>query len=188
MTCDPLGRGCREAGVNSGGCLSHQGLALQVEGWTLSAASGSLRPCDKSCVHWRRDWIQGDYLSTSAFCSLLPKAVLTAGSHDSEGHIHSFQADIAFEREDHHSTYCNPHALLGPQLAPAVPWGLDQVLKLMDAGSRAWLCLLGEDSWVHPENNVSHRVKGLLGVSSTELSKDSFSNRLIFPLGFYSQT
>lgn len=59
-----------------------QGLALQVEGWTLSAASGSLWPCDKSYVHCRRDWIQGDHLSASAFCSLLPKAALTAGSHE----------------------------------------------------------------------------------------------------------
>lgn len=42
------------------------------------------------------------------------------------------------------------------------------------AGSRAWLCLLGKDNWVHPENNVSHRIKGPLDVSSTELSKDSF--------------
>ena len=79
MTCDPLRGNCWEAGVDSGG---QQGLALQVEGWTLSAASGSLWPCDKNYVHCIRDWIQGDHLSASAFCSLLPKAALTVGSHE----------------------------------------------------------------------------------------------------------
>lgn len=72
--------------------------------------------------------------STLAFCSVLSEVVLTS-HHEwtSEGHIHSFQVDIAFEGGDYHSTHCTPCPLLGPQLPQTVPWGLDKVLMLTDA-------------------------------------------------------
>lgn len=113
--------------LQGGGSLSQQGLACQAECGTLLQAAGSLRPCDELCS--QKEGLGSVRPSTLAFCSLLSEVVLTS-QHEwtSEGHIHSFQVDIAFEGGDYHSTHRTP-----------IPsWGLNFHQLCHGGWTRSW--------------------------------------------------
>lgn len=145
----------------------------------------------RAYVHWRRDWSEVIWSASLQYSVPIwvwclncrkPWTDFLEGSHlYSSGSRHSFwEGGPPFN-------LLQPPSPLGSSTHTSWAMGAGpgaDAHGCYGAGSRAWLCLLGKTTGYIRKNNVSHRIKGPLDVSSAELSKDSFQIALsFFPLG-----